>query len=145
METTVFPLIAGCTFILLGRWTYRNPKRLYPNALYSDPDNPVLKNWVKVFAMLLIFVGSYAGLAAVSGLFLRGVIVISVTLPVAIVATWLLRPQLVETPRSVVAPADASEEHLGFLTTKGKWFFYVTIVAALALMATVFVFIWLRR
>ncbi len=64
---SLFRILGGGAFVLLGRWTYRHPKRVFPQWVFSKPDTPTLMQFVRGWSILVIFLGWTSILAAVLG------------------------------------------------------------------------------
>ncbi len=141
MATMVFRLAVGCAFILFGRWAYQNPRRLYPNSCYTNPDSPLLTRLTKVFASLLMLVGSFSSLTLITERFTKGIIGAFAALGLAALATWLLCPRLPPIAQAEVVPKEAA----GFLTVRGKWFVGISLAVATVVTIAVVVFVLLRR
>jgi hypothetical protein len=82
----------GATFIVFGRWLYRNPTRMFPGRGILNPQNPRVKKMARAYATFAIFFGT---LVLAAGL-LRGPYVVLLALPIAIAGAWFLRPRLQE-------------------------------------------------
>jgi len=137
---SLLAIAAGCAFIILGRWTYHNPRKVFPNAFYSNPGSPLLVTPVRIFSVLLIFVGSYGILAFPAGLLLHGYTVLFVATPAAIAATWLLWPKPTgETATSAGLRESVPNPVTGFLTRQGKWILGISLIIATALAIMVVV------
>jgi len=93
MAVVLFALFAGVAFILLGRWMYGNPTRVYPNWLPSDPKSHFHARFVRGFATVVIFVGSYAVMAGISEHFLSDWFAISAATMAGIAGAFFLRPR----------------------------------------------------
>ncbi|MGD0600937.1 MAG: cytochrome c oxidase assembly factor Coa1 family protein [Terriglobales bacterium] len=107
MESIMLVLVLGTVFILLGRWLYRNPTRLYPGWGIFNPENPGVKKVARAYGTFVIFFGTLA----ISAVLLRGPYVVLLAIPIAIAGAWFLRPRLPETTSEVVGPfADSPGE-----------------------------------
>lgn len=137
MATIVFRLAVGCVFILFGRWAYRNPRRLYPNTLYTNPDSPLLVRLTRAFALLIILVGSFSILTVGTERLMKGIVEAFIALALSVAATWYLRPRI---PQASQVPKQVG----GFLTTRGKWFVGISLSLAVLTIVLV-VFVLLRR
>ncbi len=93
-------LALGAVFIILGRWLYRNPTRLYPGWGLFNPDNPGVKKVARAYATFCIFFGTLA----ISAVLLRGPYVVLLALPIAIAGAWFLRPRLPQALPEAVEP-----------------------------------------
>lgn len=100
MESIMLVLALGTVFILLGRWLYRNPTRLYPGWGILNPEDPRVKKVARAYGTFVIFFGTLA----ISAVLLRGPYVVLLAIPIAIAGAWFLRPRLPETTSEVVGP-----------------------------------------
>lgn len=110
----------GATFILLGRWLYRNPTRLYPGWEILNPENPGVKKVARAYGTFVIFFGTLM----ISAVLLQGPFVVVLALPIAIAGAWFLRPRLPQTAPEVVGPVGDSrgggERKRGLLNARWK-------------------------
>lgn len=136
MGVALFALIGGTAFILLGRWFYRNPQVLYESSLYSRGSHPIMRLWTRLFAMLLIFVGTFALVAGPSSVVTRhDTVGLAVALGAAVLGAVFLRPSVGAAPRSPTGIAGGpAARHNPFLTRKGKVF--LATMAAGVLLST---------
>lgn len=142
MSELLFPLIAGTVFVLLGRWMYKNPKRVYPNWLYSNPDHPYLIGGVRVFATMAMFVGSFALISTVVSHLLPESLIVIVALAGAILSAWFLRPDMPQPEAAEGMTSDSSiPKKRGFLSRKGKWVVGISVVAAVLFSFGILMFI----
>jgi Cytochrome oxidase complex assembly protein 1 len=137
MLEIVFPLLAGSAFILLGRWMYGNPKKIYPNWLYNNPDHPFLFGLVRAFATLMMFIGSGAVVSAITSRVLPGALVLMAMLAGGIAGAWFLRPRLQENGQSSASASIGS----GFLSNKGKWVLGISVAVAVVSFFGIFAMI----
>jgi len=123
MVTILFQLVAGSVFIFLGRWIYKSPRKAYPNWIYSNPEHPFLIGFGRVFATMLIFVGSAAIIGAVVSRPLPDPLPSVVPLAGGIAAAWFLRPrvQVPVSPSTGESPSAVLPVKQGFLSKQGKW------------------------
>lgn len=138
MASIVFRLAAGCAFILFGRWAYRNPRRLYPSTLYTNPESLLLIRLTRAFALLLIVVGSFSVLTIATERFTKSIAEAFIALGLSLVATWYLRPR---GPRAETLPKQVN----GFLTVRGKRFVGISVALATALAIAVVIFVLLHH
>ncbi len=143
MVEFIFPILFGCAFVWLGRWMYRNPKKVYPNWAYSNPDHPTLIRFVRLFATLVIFGGSFAAIAAVSSKLLPEAAQFIIPFAGAICAAWFGRPRLQLMSSSPASPDGHHQSTPGrsFLSKKGKWVVAIGCCAAIILFVGVFAWI----
>jgi len=135
MASILFRLAVGCIFILLGRWAYRNPKKLYHSSFYADPDNPLLVRLTRAIALLAIVVGAFSVLTIATERLTKSIIEAFIALGLSVAATWFLRPRIPEAQ-------PVSKQAGGFLTTRGKWFVGISLtIAALTIVLVIFVFL----
>jgi hypothetical protein len=131
MSGLLFGLIGGSVFVLLGRWMYRNPKKVHPNWMYSNPDHPLLIGSARVFATMAMFFGSFVCILALLTCMAPGALTVIVAMVGAIVASWFLRPQVPE----AVTPGESHDMPIPkarkFLSKKGWWVVGSTVVVAI--------------
>src|SRR6266850_2108643 len=96
-------LAFGATFVLIGRWLYRHPKKLVPGWGFLYPENSRVQRVARAYAMFFIFFGMLACSAIIVGRLLPGSFVVILALALAILGTWLLRPR---TPQPTSQPSD---------------------------------------
>lgn len=137
MTSIIFRLAVGCVFILFGRWAYRNPRRLYPNTFYTNPESSLLVRLTRAFALLLILVGSFSILTLAAERLTKTIVEAYIALALSVAATWYLRPRI---PEGQAVPKQMG----GFLTTRGRWFVGISLTLA-ALTIVLVVFVLLRR
>lgn len=103
--TILLPIVIGVCFVLLGRWLYKNPSKLFPGWGLLNPEHPTVKKLSRVYATLLIFVGTFASVAAAFVL-IRAPGMSLLAFPAAVVAAWLLRPRVPQRESSVATAGD---------------------------------------
>ena len=123
-------LILGTGTVLLGRWMYKNPKRTYPNWLYSNPDHPALIGRARAIATFFIFAGLWIALAGVGSRLLPNSWVPVLLILGGIVGAWYLRPKVPETAVGEGLDTAAKTKRSGFLSTKGKWVVGISLAVA---------------
>lgn len=96
MRSEIFTIAFGAGFVLLGRWLYRNPYRVFPGWGLLNPRNPKVQHIARAYAVLFIFIGVLASGAVISFRFLPGWVAVIISLVIAIVGAFLLRPALPE-------------------------------------------------
>lgn len=99
MQDVIFRLIAlaaACGFVWLGRWMYRNPRK-FAKQTCNNPDSRFVRRLARIYGVFFIFGGSYNVLIFVTGLFVSSLTVIIAEFPIAVAATWYLRPRSAET------------------------------------------------
>lgn len=126
MAGVFFRIGVGCALIVLGRWAYRNPRKVAPATFFADPDSPILVWPTRAFAILLVLGGSYLILTLVAGHVLKGLTAVFVALGLSIFATWDIIPHV---PRAA-RPQGAPERAGGTLTAEGKRFVWLMLAAA---------------
>jgi len=138
-SSAIIGLVGGTVFILLGRWIYANPKKVYTSSLYANPDSPFLKFGVRLFATLLIFIGSYAAaLWSVALVVHLGTTAVIIALVAALLGGWSLRPQVIALPHVAVgAPAAGTQKHGGFMTRKGRSLTIMALGISTVVFATI--------
>lgn len=121
IEGSIFGLVAGGGFILLGRWIYVNPgKALYVSSVHSNPNSRFLKLGAKIIGTFIIFLGSCATVTAALGSLVNPNSTAWLIVPIVagVLGGWFLRPRIVEAPRIVFGPPAAKPG--GLLTSRGR-------------------------
>jgi len=104
MEPLTISLTAvGVCFVLLGRWLYKNPSKLFRWGLLN-PEHPGVQKLARVYATFFIFFGMLASAGLVLALLLRRVPGMPLlAFAVAVAGAWLLRPKMPQSEPPVVA------------------------------------------
>jgi hypothetical protein len=106
--TISLTMVAGVCFIWLGRWLYRNPRKLLPGWGFLNPEHPGVQKLAKAYATFSIFFGLFASAGVALAFLLRRVPGMPLLVfAAAVVGAWFLRPKV---PQSE-APVVASIEH----------------------------------
>jgi hypothetical protein len=92
MSETLFAVVAGVLFVILGRWMCKSPTKVYPSWVSSKPDSQFFPRFFRAFATAIIFAGAYSAVAGIAGLFLRDTAVIGSGLLAGFASAWFLRP-----------------------------------------------------
>lgn len=137
----IVPVLALATaFILFGRYRYLRPSKGYPAWAVSNPDHPILKKYEKFHlgysrfhAVFSIFLGTFTILAALV-IYWVGDFGFLIAVPIAVLATALLRPKLPDSQPQVQSAAMlvVPGEKRGLLSEKGKLALAAIVVLALA-------------
>lgn len=90
----IFAVCAGVAFILLGRWMYANPSKVYSSAVSTNPNSNTLPRFIRTFATLVIFIGGYAVIGGGTSPFLPGWLVIALGTAAGVAAAIILRPKV---------------------------------------------------
>jgi hypothetical protein len=108
MVPTLVFVVVGLAFVLLGRWLYRNPTKLMPSWGFFNPENPSVKKIARAYSVFLIFFGAFA---------LTGIVIVRLlpwalilTLPIAAVGAWFLRPRPDEPALDALQPISSPAE-----------------------------------
>jgi hypothetical protein len=141
MATIVF-VVNGFVFILLGRWIYKNPTKLHPSWAYSNPNHPILTGFARVFAMILVLIGTALIASTIAELLPQSTRMI-VVLGGSIAAAWILRPRIQEQIVSSASESDVSQVQVkrGFLSTKGKWVLAISAIVGVSFTLVIFALI----
>jgi hypothetical protein len=141
MEPTLVIVVVGVAFVLLGRWLYKNPTRLMPSWGFFNSDNPGVKKVARAYAVFLIFVAMVGLTSAIIVRLLPWALIFS--FPIALVATWFLRPHLDPTAlnglQQIVGVHAQTPERRPLL---GKhWMRGLAVAAGFALLLSIFVIV----
>ncbi len=122
MSTLIFGLLGGGGFVVLGRWIYSNPTTMYVSSLGAGRENSLPELGARIFATLLIFLGSFGATAAPAAMLLHRAAAITLTAATAgALGAWLLRPRVVAAPRGAAGSPEGVKTRRGpSLTRKGK-------------------------
>lgn len=140
MSTAMLGLIAGVAFVLLGRWIYARPETFYANSLQANSEGSLPRLVAKVFAVLLIFLGSYAAVVAPAETFIHGAVAItSLGLVAGTLASLFLRPRAGGAVGTGPVASPAARTKQGpILTRKGKVFLATMIGGCVVMGAETF-------
>ena len=98
--------VVGVCFVLLGRWLYKNPSKLFRWG-FLNPEHPGVQKLARVYATFFIFFGMFASAGLVLALLLRRVPGMPLlAFAVAIGGAWLLRPKIPPSEPPADAPSD---------------------------------------
>jgi hypothetical protein len=129
MSEILSGLISGTVFVLLGRWAYKNPKKVYPNWLYSNPDHPYLIGGVRAFATFAMFVGCFAIISSVISRLGPEALTVLAAFAGAVLGTWFLRPRVSSTGATEAVSGTIVQKKQPFFSTKGRWVIGISFVA----------------
>ena len=113
METLTISLtiLAGVCFVLLGRWLFRNPRKLFPGWGFLNPEHRSVQKLARAYATFVIFFGLFASAGVALAFLLRGVPGMPLLiLAVAVAGAWLLRPKRLQSEPLVVAPIEQPDK-----------------------------------
>lgn len=129
-------LLGGGGFIALGRWIYSHPKTMYVSSLSAASDSPFRNSVARVFATLLIFLGSFGAASALAGWLLHRALVITlIGVAAGALGAAFLRPPVSTVPGGATGTAGSEPGRLGtLLSRKGRVF--LTTMAAGVLLST---------
>lgn len=105
MKPALLMIAAGMGFVLLGRWLYKNPRRLVPVWGIFNRDNPGVQKLARAYATFLIFFGMLALSGTIAVLLLPSWSVVIAGLALAVAGTWLVRRQLLQPKLNPADPA----------------------------------------
>ena len=100
MGGTAFLVIAGSLFVLLGRWMYRHPTKVYPHWVGSAAKGQFFRKFFRGFGLVIIFAGSYSAIVAVASIALSPILAVALAVIAGLLAAYLLRPRLSVEPRA---------------------------------------------
>jgi Cytochrome oxidase complex assembly protein 1 len=102
--TASLTVLAGVCFVLLGRWLYRNPRKLFLGWSFLNPEHPDVQKLARAYATFVIFFGLFTSAAVVLAFMLRRVPGMPLLiLAVSVAGAWLLRPKVPPSEAPVVA------------------------------------------
>lgn len=97
-------ILFGVGFILLGRWLYRNPRKLFRFG-FLNPEHPGVQKLARLYATFFIFFGMFASAGVISAFLLHSVPGLPlIAVVVSIAGALLLRPKIPQ-PETPVATA----------------------------------------
>jgi len=113
--TAFFTVMFGAGFVLLGRWLYRNPRKLVPAWGILNGEHSGVQKLARAYATFFIFFGLLASLGVLVALLLPSTPGTPILAFMAAAAgTWFLRPR---SPQRAPLPMEAS---VGTLTEKAE-------------------------
>lgn len=141
MVMVVLRLVLGCAVILLGRWMYRNPQRVYVGEFYSDRETPAAIRMsrlairlTRLFATLTILSGLYVILTLATVPLAKGLEGVFLGLGLSAILAWYLRPRVPQTPQPRLATGRARGAGL---KVSLRLFVGATLATGAAAMATI--------
>jgi hypothetical protein len=135
----LLPILFGVGFVLLGRWLYRNPRKLFPSWGFLNPEHPGVQKIARGYATFFIFFGLLAAIAVAFSFLFRHIPGMSfLAFPIAVAGAWLLRPKVPQSEPSVTAPIEQPDKPR--LLSK-HWKRNLAIAASLAAVLMVVVFV----
>ena len=100
-------MVAGVCFVWLGRWLYRNPRKLLPGWGFLNPQHPGVQKLTNAYATFFIFFGLFASAGVALAFLLRRVPGMPLLVfAAAVVGAWFLRPKVPQSESPVVAPIE---------------------------------------
>lgn len=100
--TVLLIVLFGVLCLLLGRWLYWNPRRMFPACGLFNPEHPGIQKLGRAYGVFFIFFGIFASVAVSFSFFLRSVPGLALlAFPIAIVGAWFLRPKISQTEPTV--------------------------------------------
>jgi hypothetical protein len=94
----------GAGFVLLGRWLYSNPTKVFSAWGILNRKNPGVQKLGRAKATFLIFFGTFACAVTIIPLLFPGPFVVVLVLATSLAGTWLLRPRLPQIATSPIEP-----------------------------------------
>jgi len=130
--TVLLTVLFGILFLLLGRWLYRNPRRMFPAWGLFNPEHPGVQKLGRVYGVFFIFFGIFASVAVSFSFFLRSVPGLALlAFPIAIVGAWFLRPKI---PQSEPIINEANQQQRKQLLRGKHWKRYLAAAACFAVV-----------
>lgn len=138
----LFIVALGAVFIVLGRWLYRNPRRLVPVWGIFNREHPGVQRVARIYATFFIFSGAFAVTGVIVVRLLPGVPGTSILgLFLAVALTWLLRRGLtlpVANPSGpTVGPPTAGVPKRSLLSGHWKRNLFIVVGFAILLMGVI--------
>jgi len=130
-------LLFGAVFVLVGRWLYKNPTKMFRFGLLN-PEHPGVQGLARVYATFFIFGGTFASLGVISAILFQDIPAIPlVALPLAAVGAWFLRPKTTQTDPAITPIQNAEKPK--FLTKhwKGYLAFFAGLMCCLMIVLLV--------
>jgi uncharacterized membrane protein len=140
MTAIAIRLVAGCSFVLLGRWAYRNPQKVYPAVFYTNPDSRMLVGLTRLFASMLMIVGCFSVIGLVMEKVSSGMLSLWVTVCLSFGLAWFLRPKVENVSKSVPTARGVPR-----LTPRAKWFLGIMLSTAAVFTLVVLIFVLRHR
>ena len=107
--TVLLTTLIGVCFLLLGRWLYLNPRKMFPAWGLLNREHPGVQKIARVYGVFFIFFGIFASVAVGLSFLLRSVPGLPVlAFPIAVAGAWFLRPKLLQSGD----PLDAASQQL---------------------------------
>ena len=130
--TVLLTVLVGVLLLLLGRWLYRNPRKMFPTWGLLNPEHPIVQKLGRVYEVFFIFSGIFASVAVSFSFLLRSAPGLAVlAFPIGIAGAWFLRPK---TPQSEL-PVDVAKEQPRKQPPLSKhWKRYLAITACFAVL-----------
>jgi hypothetical protein len=105
--TVSLTILIGVCFLLLGRWLYLKPRKMFPAWGLLNREHPGVQKLARVYGVFFIFFGIFASVAVSIAFLLRNVPGLPLlALPIAVVGAWFLRPKVPQ-PET---PVDAASQ-----------------------------------
>jgi hypothetical protein len=93
--TVLLMTLIGVCFLLLGRWLYANPRKMFPAWGLLNREHPGVQKLGRVHGVFFIFFGIFASVAVNCSFLLRSVPGLSLlAFPIAVAGAWFLRPKM---------------------------------------------------
>jgi hypothetical protein len=94
----------GAGFVLLGRWLYSNPTKVFQAWGILNRENPDVQKLGRAKATFLIFFGMFTCVVTIIPLLFPGPFVVVLVLATSLAGTGLLRPRLPQIATSPIEP-----------------------------------------
>jgi len=135
--TVLLTTLIGVCFLLLGRWWYRNPRKIFPSWGLLNPEHPGVQKLGRVYGVFFIFFGIFAALSVSLSFLVRSVPGLALlAFPTAVAGAWFLRPKI---PQSEPSPDTASEQPRKQPLLGKHWKRWLVIAACFAVILFVVV------
>jgi hypothetical protein len=108
--TVLLTTLIGVCFLLLGRWLYLNPRKMFPAWGLLNREHPSLQKLGRVYGAFFIFFGIFASVGVSLSILLRSVPGLPLLAPIAVAGAWFLRPKVPQSEPPVDAAGQQSQK-----------------------------------
>jgi Cytochrome oxidase complex assembly protein 1 len=109
--TVLLTTLIGVGFLLLGRWLYLNPGKMFPAWGLFNREHPGVQKLGRVYGVFFIFFGIFASVAVSFSFLLRSVPGLTLlAFPIAVAGAWFLRPKMPQSEPPVAAASQGPQK-----------------------------------